>query len=183
MQPAISPTISRSPVLAPAESIPADQVLRLALAPLTDWVFEAEDWGERPELGLSVQDMSGWGSEWSRDRQIFWNPQPPAYVFKWDFSVSAARYLRINLTAAPDYAPLTIRLGCYRQTAANYYQLLSEHVMYHDGYATSVRRQSVGFPIVVDPKCKTADMYRLLFVAKPSEGRTFGGIDNIVVQH
>ncbi|HSQ96704.1 MAG TPA: hypothetical protein VLM18_11490 [Croceibacterium sp.] len=125
--------------------------------------------------------MSGWGSEWSGNKQIFWNPPADVHSFKWDFSVTGGKMLRIDLTAAPDYAPLTITLGCYRQLSQNYYQLQSQHEMHFAGYATSVRRQTVGLPLSIDPKCVSADMYRLLFVAKPQEGRTFGGIDMIEV--
>ena len=177
----IAPRVLAAPSLSQAETVVPNLVHRMDIPELLTFTVEAEDWGEMPELGFTVQDMSGWGNFWSGNKQIFWNPQAPAYAFKWDFSVAAGKMLRINLTAAPDYADLDIRLGCYRQVSENYYQLESQHNLFFEGYATSVRRRSVVYPLTNDPKCRTADMYRLLFVAKQREGRTFGGIDNIVV--
>jgi len=178
---AIAPRVVSGATLSKNEAVAPELVHKLDIPAILDFTVEAEDWGEMPELGFTVQDMSGWGSEWSGNKQIFWNPQPPAKAFKWDFSVTGGKMLRIYLTAAPDYANLSIKLGCYRQVSENYYQLSSEHKMFYEGYATSVRRRSVAYPLTFDPKCATADMYRLLFIAQQSEGRTFGGIDSIVV--
>lgn len=177
----IAPRVLAAPTLSQAETVAPELVHRMDIPALLTFTVEAEDWGDKPELGFTVQDMSGWGSEWSGNKQIFWNPQAPAYAFKWDFSVAAGKMLRINLTAAPDYADLDIRLGCYRQITENYYQLDSQHNLFFEGYATSVRRRSVSYPLTIDPKCRNAAMYRLLFVARQREGRTFGGIDSIVV--
>jgi hypothetical protein len=44
---------------------------------LPDPNFEAEDWGDDPKLGFVVQDMTPFGSGWSGNKQIFWNPGPP----------------------------------------------------------------------------------------------------------
>lgn len=177
----IAPRVVAAPTLAQVEVVAPELVHRLDIPALLTFTVEAEEWGEMPELGFTVQDMSGWGSEWSGNKQIFWNPQPPGFAFKYDFSVAAGKMLRINLTAAPDYANLDIRLGCYRQLSENYYQLDSQHNLFFEGYATSVRHRFVSYPLTVDPKCRDAAMYRLLFVAKQSEGRTFAGIDSIVV--
>jgi hypothetical protein len=177
----IAPRVLAAPTLTQAETVAPDLVHKMDIPALLTFTVEAEEWGDNPALGFTVQDMSGWGSDWSGNKQIFWNPQPPGYAFKWDFSVTAGKMLRINLTAAPDYANLDIRLGCYRQVSANYYQLDSQHNLFFEGYATSVRRRFVSYPLTVDPKCRDAAMYRLLFVAKQSEGRTFAGIDSIVV--
>lgn len=178
----IAPRVVSLATLPQTATVTPNMVHRMAIPALLNFTVEAEDWGEMPDLGFTVQDMSGWGSEWSGNKQIFWNPQPPSQAFKWDFSVTGGKVLRVYLTAAPDYANMDITLGCYRQVSQNYYQLQSQHKQFYNGYATSVRRQVVVWPLTFDPKCASADMYRLLFVAKQSEGRTFGGIDSIVVQ-
>ncbi len=177
----IAPRVVSLATLPKTETVAPNLVHRMASPALLNFTVEAEDWGDMPDLGFTVQDMSGWGSEWSGNKQIFWDPQPPGKAFKWDFSVTGGKMLRVYLTAAPDYADLSITIGCYRQVSDNYYQLQSQHSMVYEGYATSVRRKSVAYPMTSDPKCATADMYRLLFVALQKEGKTFGGIDSIVV--
>jgi len=178
---AVAPRVVPKAALPPSATIAPDQIHKMVQLPLQPYTFEAEDWGELPNLGMSVQDMSGWGSQWSGNKQIFWNPLPPYYAFKWDFSAPGGQLLKINLTGAPDYADLTIRLGCYRQMSSNYYQLKSQHLLSYKGYASTVLRRTVTYPLFVDPQCKAADMFRLTFTATQSAGKTFGGIDSIEV--
>jgi hypothetical protein len=177
----VPPRAVSAAALSQAEMVPPDTLQAIANLALQPFTFEAEDWGDRPDLGFSVQDMSGWGSQWSGNKQIFWNPQPPGSSFKWDFSAPGGAMLRIYLTAAPDYGNMSIRLGCYQKVSENYYQLRSQHLLSYEGHASSVSRRMVAYPLAIDPKCKTADMFRLLFTSQPMSGRVLGGIDSIVV--
>lgn len=177
----VTPRVVSSATLPQAEMVAPELVHAMTNLVLQPFTFEAEDWGDRPDLGFTVQDMTGFGNEWSGNKQIFWNPQPPHNAFKWDFSAPGGAMLRIYLTAAPDYANLNIRLGCYRQVSENYYQLMSQRLMTYNGYASTVTRRQVVYPLVFDPQCKNADMFRLLFTAQPAGNKTFGGIDSIVV--
>jgi len=167
----VAPRVVSSATLPQAEMVAPEQVHAMTNLILQPFTFEAEDWGDRPDLGFTVQDMAGFGNEWSGNKQIFWNPQPPHNAFKWDFSAPGGKMLRIYLTAAPDYANLTIRLGCYRQVSENYYQLMSQRFMSYNGYASTVIRRQVVYPLVFDPQCQNADMFRLLFTAQPAGAR------------
>ena len=162
-------------------TIPPDQLHALTALAMRAYFFEAEDWGEIPELGFTVQDMSGWGSQWSGNRQIFWNPQAPGNVFKWDFAAPGGRILRIHLTGAPDYADLVIRLGCYRKLGENQYQLAAQRTLSYNGRASQVVRRQVAYPLYLVPQCRTADALRLVFTANPVSNRKFAGIDAIEV--
>lgn len=175
------PRVTPSAVLSQSEMVAPENIHAITNLALVPYSFEAEDWGEMPELGFTVQDMSGWGSQWSGNRQIFWNPQAPGNAFKWDFSAVGGRLLHINLTAAPDYADLTIRLGCYEQVSEHQYQLRAQVTRAYNGYAAAVTRRQVIFNVALDPRCRDADMFRLLFTANPVTNRRFAGIDNIVV--
>ncbi len=155
--------------------------LSATLYAMTHTVFEAEDWGDIPTLGLSVQDMTSFGSTWSGNKQIFWNPAA-AHSFKWDFKAPAGKRLTLDLTAAPDYGLMKITLVCYKQHAPPYtfYVPVETVARTHDGYATSVRRQRV--EILLSAPCRQADAYRLIFtLTQASPDRRFGGIDRIVV--
>lgn len=148
---------------------------------MTHTVFEGESWGEIPELGLSVQDMTSFVGKWSGNKQIFWNSNVAA-SFKWDFAAPGAKSLTFDMTGAPDYGIIKIRLFCYRKTAQGYFVPMGTRERVYDGYATSVRRKTTGISLLGSPPCASADAYRLVFIfASTAADRRFGGIDRIVV--
>lgn len=143
-------------------------------------VFEAEDWGDIPKLGLSVQDMTPFGTAWSGNKHIFWNPTPIVMYkgFYWDFKAPGTKTISIDLTAAPDYRKMQISLMCYVLAGPYKTPNLITQVRMYDGYATTVKRQNVTFA-----PCGGGPFYRLIF--KPFVGpanRPFGGIDRIVAK-
>jgi len=153
-----------------------------ALYAMTHTVFEGEAWGEIPELGLSVQDMTPFAGKWSGNKQIFWNASVKP-VFQWDFAAPKAKSLTFDMTAAPDYGTITIRLFCFRKTPYGTYMLKGTLQRIYDGYATSVRRKTTAITLLgAYNNCYGSDAYRLIFsFTATAPGRRYGGIDRIVV--
>jgi len=151
-----------------------------ALYAMKHTVFEAEDWGDIPKLGLSVQNMAPFGNRWSGDKQIFWNPVGKS--FYWDFKAPSGKVMSLDLTSAPDYGVMKIALLCYKKQGLYnaFYHVVGKAARTHDGYAATVTRKRVSIPLQAG--CAFADFYRLFFALNASSGnRRLGGIDRIVV--
>lgn len=179
---AVQPAVVDDPAaLPPTLTIAPDRIRAMTSLVLQPYTVEAEEWGDMPALGLSVQDMTGWGNQWSGGKQAFWSPQEPK-AFKYDFSAVAGMLVIVNLTAAPDYADLQVKLGCYRKVNDVQYQYLGQMLKGYEGFASQVTRRRVIFAVANHPQCRNADSYRLVFSVMPSPpGRVYGGIDSIVV--
>lgn len=127
--------------------------------------------------------MTPFGSGWSGNKQIFWNPV--FYRFQWDFKAPDAKTLALDLTAAPDYGKMKITLRCFITIAGQFGMPIpsaAEQVKMYDGYATSVQRRHL--LLFQYGQCMKAKGYRLTFELWPSSAhpdRRLGGIDRIVV--
>lgn len=184
--PVVRPSAARAngtAELPPRLTLSPDRIRAMTALVLQPYKVEAEEWGEIPELGLSVQDMTGWGSQWSGGKQIFWAPGD-MNSFKYDFSAVAGVLVVVNYTTAPDYADVQVKLGCYRKVGdgPGQYQYLGQIVRSYSGYSQTVARQRLVFPVRNHPQCRNGDAWRLIFTMLPSaSGKVRGGIDSILV--
>ena len=105
-----------------ADDLMAAQAVNLGalMQSMRNPTFEAEAFGDHPELGLSVQEMSGFGAGWSGNAQLFWRPNRPMTWVRLPFRIEPGSYaVRIDMPQAPDYGTVDLSI-VYRASAANF---------------------------------------------------------------